>query len=125
MTDTTIPLLPCVSPDETLDFFGALGFELTYKQTRPYLYLAFRRGEVELHYGKAPSGLDPAEETSGGCLVMTDDVAGLSPRLHRRAARPLRQGAGEGEAPDHPIPARADPLHRDRPVRQQHRLHQH
>jgi hypothetical protein len=91
MTDTTIPVLPCVSPDETLDFFGALGFEVTYKQTRPYLYLALRRGEVELHYGKAPSGLDPAEETSGGCLVMTDDVAGY----HRDFTDALRARYGK------------------------------
>jgi hypothetical protein len=91
MKDTTIPLLPCVSPDETLDFFGALGFEVTYKQTRPYLYLALRRGEVELHYGKAPSGLDPAEETSGGCLVMTDDVAGY----HRAFTHALRSRYGK------------------------------
>lgn len=91
MTDTTIPLLPCVSPDATLEFFGALGFEVTYNQTRPYLYLAFRRDDVEVHYGKAPAGLDPADESSGGCLVMTDDVAGY----HRAFTESLRARYGK------------------------------
>ncbi|MCT7656818.1 glyoxalase [Mycobacterium deserti] len=91
MTDTTIPLLPCVAPGDTLDFFTALGFEVTYNQTRPYLYLSLRRGDVELHYGKPPAGLDPAEECSGGCLVMTDDVAGY----HRAFSEALRARYGK------------------------------
>lgn len=75
MSATTIPLMPCVAPDATRDFFTALGFDVTYDQTHPYLYLAFRRDDVELHFGAAPSALDPAEERSGGCVVITDDVA--------------------------------------------------
>ena len=34
----TVPILPCVAIEETLAFWEMLGFEITYKQTRPYQY---------------------------------------------------------------------------------------
>ena len=70
-----VPVLHCVSVDDTVDFFTALGFETTYLQRKPYVYLAFQWGGVEVHYGAAPEGIDPALEATGGCLVMVDDVA--------------------------------------------------
>ncbi|GAB3932886.1 hypothetical protein GCM10027614_02860 [Micromonospora vulcania] len=70
-----VPLLHCVSPEETLTFWRALGFAVTYEQTRPYVYLAFQWSGLHLHYGRAPRGLDPSAETTGGCLVMVDAVA--------------------------------------------------
>ncbi|MEH1100147.1 glyoxalase [Micromonospora sp. CPCC 205561] len=73
--ETTVPLLHCASAPETLAFWRALGFEVTYEQTKPYLYLALRWSGFELHYGRAPAGLDPAAENTGGCLVMVDAVA--------------------------------------------------
>ncbi|MEU4565022.1 glyoxalase [Micromonospora sp. NPDC023956] len=73
--ETTVPLLPCVSAEETLAFYQALGFRVTYRQTRPYLYLAFTWSGFALHYGAAPEHLDPSRENSGGCLVMVDAVA--------------------------------------------------
>ncbi len=36
--ETTIPMLPCRSIDEMLTFYVALGFEVTYHQTRPNTY---------------------------------------------------------------------------------------
>ncbi|MEV0425974.1 glyoxalase [Micromonospora sp. NPDC050495] len=72
--ETAIPLLPCVAPEETLAFWRALGFTVTYEQTRPYLYLAFRWRGLDLHYGRGSGGPDRAEIT-GGCLVMVDTVA--------------------------------------------------
>ena len=45
-----IPLLPCASIDVIADFADALGFEVTYRQTRPNPYLALRREGIELHY---------------------------------------------------------------------------
>ncbi|WP_342666903.1 glyoxalase [Streptosporangium amethystogenes] len=56
-------------------FYEALGFEATYKQSKPYVYLALRLSGFQLHFGPAPKGLDPAREESGGCLVMVDAVA--------------------------------------------------
>lgn len=73
--ETTVPLLSCVAPDETLAFWRALGFDVTYEQTKPYLYLAFRWSGFELHYGRASSDVDPSLENTGGCLVMVDAVA--------------------------------------------------
>ncbi|HEX6681458.1 MAG TPA: hypothetical protein VF062_01590 [Candidatus Limnocylindrales bacterium] len=51
--EATVPLLPCVAPQETLAFWRALGFDATYEQTKPYLYLAFRWRGFELHYKRA------------------------------------------------------------------------
>ncbi|RKR92177.1 hypothetical protein BDK92_6611 [Micromonospora pisi] len=73
--ESTVPLLPCVAPDETLAFWRALGFAVAYEQTKPYLYLAFRWSGFALHYGRAASGVDPSVENTGGCLVMVDAVA--------------------------------------------------
>ncbi|MFC9943354.1 VOC family protein [Streptomyces pratensis] len=73
--ETAVPLLPCSAVQETLDFFQALGFEVTYRQTKPYLYLALRRGGFDVHFGKPPQGYDPNREDGGGCLVMVDTVA--------------------------------------------------
>jgi hypothetical protein len=73
--ETTVPLLPCVTPEETLAFWRALGFKVTYEQTKPYLYLAFRWSGFDLHYGRAGIGVDPTKETTGGCLVMVNAVA--------------------------------------------------
>ncbi|MEU1360124.1 glyoxalase [Micromonospora zamorensis] len=73
--ETTLPLLSCPAPEETLAFWRALGFEVIYKQLKPYVYLAFTWSGFQLHYGAAPKDLDPAKETSGGCLVMVDAVA--------------------------------------------------
>ncbi|MFB9905568.1 glyoxalase [Allokutzneria oryzae] len=73
--ETTVPMLSCVAPEETLAFWRALGFDVTYEQTKPYLYLAFRWSGFELHYGRASSGVDPSLENTGGCLVMVDAVA--------------------------------------------------
>ncbi|WBB68458.1 glyoxalase [Micromonospora sp. WMMD812] len=73
--ETTVPLLHCVSAEETLAFWRSLGFTVTYEQTRPYVYLAVEWSGFALHYGGAPAGLDPAAENTGGCLVMVDAVA--------------------------------------------------
>ncbi|MFG1822124.1 glyoxalase [Microbispora bryophytorum] len=73
--ETTVPLMPCASVEETLAFYEALGFEATWKQSKPYVYLALRWSGFELHFGPAPKGLDLVREESGGCLVMVDAVA--------------------------------------------------
>ncbi|MEU4510563.1 glyoxalase [Nonomuraea wenchangensis] len=73
--ETTVPLLPCASVEETLAFYEALGFEATYKQSKPYVYLALQWSGFQLHFGPAPKDLDPTREGSGSCLVMVDAVA--------------------------------------------------
>jgi hypothetical protein len=45
MESHATPLFPCVSLDETLAFYRALGFEVTHEQSDPYVYGAVRRGD--------------------------------------------------------------------------------
>jgi DNA primase len=59
--ETTVPLLHTHDPQATLDFYQSLGFEVTWKQFKPYLYLAFEWSGFELHFGSPPEGLDPAD----------------------------------------------------------------
>lgn len=73
--ETTVPLMPCASVEETLAFYKALGFEVIYEQSKPYVSLMLRWSGFQLCFGPAPEGLDPAREESGGCLVMVDAVA--------------------------------------------------
>ncbi|MDZ7886651.1 MAG: glyoxalase [Mycobacterium sp.] len=71
---TVAPFLPCVSAESTIDFLSALGFEVHYLQTEPYLSLAVRLGDIGLQYIHVPEGVAFATEP-GGCLVTVDDVA--------------------------------------------------
>lgn len=73
--ETVVPLLHCTAPEETLEFWRALGFTVTYEQKKPYLYLAFQWSGFALHYGRAAATVDPAGENTGGCLVMVGSVA--------------------------------------------------
>ncbi|QRO00117.1 hypothetical protein JRI60_14415 [Archangium violaceum] len=86
---STIPLLPCVSLDETLDFYRALGFEVTYRQTAPNPYAVVCRQDFELHfYGL--KGLEPASCHST-CLVVMPEVK----PLHTAFAEALRRALGK------------------------------
>ncbi|MBT2452808.1 glyoxalase [Streptomyces sp. ISL-43] len=89
--ETTVPMLPCVSPEETLAFYRALGFEVTYEQTRPYLYLAVEWSGFGLHFTKPAAGVDAAKEDAGGCLVMVDAVA----PYHAAFTEAMRQAYGK------------------------------
>jgi hypothetical protein len=73
--ETTVPMLPCVSSEETTAFYRALGFDIKYEMHKPYLYLSFAMSGFQPDYKKAPQGIDPADEDAGGCLVFVDDVA--------------------------------------------------
>jgi hypothetical protein len=73
-TTTSVPLLPCVHVDATIEFYGALGFDTADQQTKPYLYLAFSLADIQLHFTEPAPQLDPGDERSGGCLVFVDEV---------------------------------------------------
>ncbi|AZM50658.1 glyoxalase [Streptomyces sp. WAC 06738] len=96
--ETTVPVMPCVSAAETLEFYRALGFEVTYEQTRPYLYLALEWSGFALHFGTPPKNIDPSREDTGGCLVMVDDVA----PYHAEFTRALRAAYGKVPAKGRP-----------------------
>ncbi|HEY8600858.1 MAG TPA: hypothetical protein VIL85_20645 [Thermomicrobiales bacterium] len=84
MSETTVPLLPCQSLDETLDFYQALGFEVTHRQRSPYLYAAVQRGGVELHFSSLK--VYGAGKSIGAYLVFVTGVADY----HRAFADGLR-----------------------------------
>ncbi len=46
------PIFPCKSPDETREFYQALGFTVAYWQERPYFYGAMTRGALNLNFTK-------------------------------------------------------------------------
>ncbi|MCY9784859.1 glyoxalase [Nocardiopsis sp. EMB25] len=89
--ETVIPVLHCFDPEATIEFFRAIGFEVTHDQRRPYLYLALRWSGFDLHFGRPPKGLDPSMEHTGGCLVMVDDVAAY----HAAITRGMREAFGK------------------------------
>jgi catechol 2,3-dioxygenase-like lactoylglutathione lyase family enzyme len=75
MAERTIPILPCRSIDATLAFYGALGFEVTYRQERPNTYAAIVRGGIELQFFVLKA-LEPDANWSS-CYVIVDDVDAL------------------------------------------------
>ncbi|MFF0309599.1 VOC family protein [Streptosporangium sp. NPDC004379] len=73
--EVTVPLLPCRSIDEIADFYRVLGFEQTYRQTRPNPYTVLQREDIALHFF-AMDGFDPAA-SYGSCLVLVPDTGAL------------------------------------------------
>lgn len=73
--EVTVPLLPCASVDVMADFYTMLGFELTYRQTRPNPYIAMRREDLHLHFFALPD-FDP-EQSYSSCLVYVPDTGAL------------------------------------------------
>jgi hypothetical protein len=84
-----IPVLPCKLLGETLDFYRALGFEVTHKQNEPYAYGGVRWGSADLHFYGGFKRLDPKDSTNS-CLVMVDEVEGP----HRSFIENLRASLG-------------------------------
>ncbi|QKW50783.1 bleomycin resistance protein [Streptomyces buecherae] len=75
MTETTTPVFPCRSIPETLDFYRALGFEVSFEQTSPNPYAVVQRGAIALHFFGMRRH-DPAASYST-CLISTDAVDAL------------------------------------------------
>lgn len=73
--ELTIPLLPCPSIDEIASFYEMLGFEITYRQTRPNPHVAVKREDINLHFF-GMDGYDPAQSYST-CLVIVADTSEL------------------------------------------------
>ena len=87
MSESIIPLFPCTSLNETLDFYQTLGFEITYQQEDPYLYAVIRRGGVDLHFSK----LTTWSTKNAVCLIFVPQVA----PYHRAFADALRVKYGK------------------------------
>jgi len=67
VTTVAIPVLPCRDLDETLAFYGGLGFSLDFEQLEPTTYAIVSFGEAELHFFGHPA-FDPASVIAGGYL---------------------------------------------------------
>lgn len=74
-TEITIPILPCRKIDDVLDFYVALGFEITYRQERPNSFGAIKRGGIELQFFSM-KGYEP-ENSYSTCLVVVPDAEAL------------------------------------------------
>jgi hypothetical protein len=70
-----IPILPCRSLPEILDFYRALGFAVTFHQQRPNPYAVVERGDIELQFFSMKS-YDPTQSYST-CYIVTTDVEAL------------------------------------------------
>lgn len=87
--EIAIPLLPCASIDVMADFYQALGFRTTYRQTRPNPYVAMQREDLHLHFFGMPD-FAPAD-SYGTCVVLVPDIEAL----HREFAAGLRARYGK------------------------------
>jgi catechol 2,3-dioxygenase-like lactoylglutathione lyase family enzyme len=70
--EITIPILPCRSIEDMLTFYRALGFEVTYQQSKPNTYACVRRGGIDLHFFSMRE-YEPANSYST-CIVLVPDV---------------------------------------------------
>ncbi len=75
MAEKTIPLLPCRTIQPVVDFYTALGFEVTFLQKSPNPFAAVERGDIKLQFFGMRK-YEPSESYST-CYVLTEDVAGL------------------------------------------------
>ncbi|MFI9613295.1 bleomycin resistance protein [Streptomyces sp. NPDC052023] len=75
MSEMTIPILPCREVRPVLEFYSALGFEVTFQQMSPNPYGVVERGGIQLHFF-GMKHYEPTESFST-CYVRTDDVDGL------------------------------------------------
>jgi catechol 2,3-dioxygenase-like lactoylglutathione lyase family enzyme len=64
MKARTVPILPCADLDDSIAFYQALGFELTYRQHRPNPSAVVELGEIGIHLFEL-EGFDPAPWPSG------------------------------------------------------------
>ncbi|MFK3733880.1 bleomycin resistance protein [Streptomyces sp. NPDC088090] len=101
MGEKTVPILPCRALRPVLDFYTALGFEVTFEQRSPNPYAVVQRGGIQLHFF-GMKRYEPTESFST-CLVQTDDVDGL----HESFRASLK--AAYGRVPNRGLP-RIGPL---------------
>ncbi|MBB2914321.1 hypothetical protein FHS43_005633 [Streptosporangium becharense] len=89
--EITVPLLPCRSIDEIVEFYTMLGFIRTYYQVRPNPYVSLRREDLQLHFFGIPE-FKP-EDSYGSCLVVVPSSSRRSPRA---CARPTANSCSPG-----------------------------
>jgi hypothetical protein len=73
--EITVPLLPCRSIDEIVEFYTMLGFDRTYYQLRPYPCVGLQREDLQLQFFGIPD-FRP-EDSYGSCVVLVSDTGAL------------------------------------------------
>ncbi len=74
-SEITIPLLPSHSIAQTIPFYQALGFQVTYQQQRPNVYAVVKLRGIELHFFVLKA-LQPANNYST-CYVLVEEIDAL------------------------------------------------
>lgn len=73
--EITVPLLPCGSIDEIVEFYTMLGFTRTYYQVRPNPCVGLQREDLQLQFFGMPD-FRP-EDSYGSCIVIVPDTQQL------------------------------------------------
>jgi hypothetical protein len=97
MMEIITPLFKVKDIDEILAFYSALGFNITYQQSKPYIYLAVQRGKINIHF--------MSNINSASCLIHIDDVT----IYHKAFADGLRAKYGKVPVKDIPRITRLKP----------------
>jgi hypothetical protein len=71
MSVRTIPILPCRELDDVAPFYEALGFAVTYRQTRPNPCLALSRDGFDLLFGGI-AGFEPENSYASVVVIVPD-----------------------------------------------------
>ena len=82
------PILPCPDVDQAIDFYRALGFETTYRQTRPNPHAVVEREDMGIHLAGI-DGFDPEQSYASVIIVVPDPDA-----LYASFAAGLRAALG-------------------------------
>ncbi len=88
VNEIMVPLLPCRSIDEIVEFYGMLGFTQTYYQARPYPCVGLKRDDIQMQFFGMPDF--KAEDSYGSCLVIVPDTG----ELFRSFAASMRAAHG-------------------------------
>lgn len=94
--ERTFPILPCRELDDVLRFYEVLGFDVTFRQSRPNAYAVVRRDDLHLHFAAIVDF--EAESSYGSVIVVVPDADAL----YREFADRLR--AAYGKLPSAGIP---------------------
>ncbi|MFF5265255.1 VOC family protein [Actinomadura viridis] len=73
--EVAVPLLPCRSIDEIVEFYTMLGFTQIYYQVRPNPYVSLKREDLQLDFFGMPD-FKP-EDSYGTCMVIVPDTGEL------------------------------------------------
>ncbi|HVI45703.1 MAG TPA: VOC family protein [Chitinophaga sp.] len=98
--NSIVPIFPCTSVDETIEFYEQLGFTVTYRQKSPNPYTVVRKDWIELHfYGLKTHVPGKSYHT---CYITTDETD----ELYEAFTAALRKA--NGKLPSRGLPRISD-----------------